>query len=322
MSALPKRDYDAVVVGSGPNGLAAAIVLQQAGLSVLIVEGKNTIGGGLRSSELTLPGFVHDICSAIHPLAAASPFFNRLPLDKHGLQFIYPPVSAAHPFDDGTAAVLKLSLEETATLLGIDKKKYERLISPVVESWPRIVNDLLGPLSFPQDPIALARFGLKALQSAESISKKFDTEKAKGLWAGVAAHAILPLSNISTAAIGFVLMAASHRKGWPLPRGGSQQIANALASYFTSIGGKIQTGFYVKSLGQLPTSHAVLFDVTPRQLMEIAGHKFSSLYQWQLRRYRYGMGVFKIDWALDAATPFTAMECRTAGTRKLHGPKI
>jgi phytoene dehydrogenase-like protein len=314
MSALPKRDYDAIVVGSGPNGLAAAIVLQQAGLSVLLLEGKDTIGGGLRSAELTLPGFVHDVCSAIHPLAASSPFFNTLPLEKHGLEFIYPPTSAAHPFDDGTAAVLKQSLDDTAQLLEKDHDIYKALMGSVIRDWPKIADDLLGPLSFPRHPLALAKFGLKALQSAQSISKKFNTEKAKGLWAGITAHSILPLSNLSTAAIGLVLMAANHKKGWPLPKGGSQQIANALASYFISMGGKIEVNFCVNSLKQLPSSHAVLFDTTPRQLLEIAGHRFSSLYRWQLTRYRYGMGVFKVDWALDAPIPFRATECHTAGT--------
>jgi phytoene dehydrogenase-like protein len=314
MATLPRRDYDAVVVGSGPNGLAAAITLLQAGCSVLVVEAKSVLGGGLRSAELTLPGFIHDICSAIHPLAAGSPFFKTLPLDKHGLEFIYPPLAAAHPFDDGTAAVLKNSIEETAALLGEDKNAYMKMINPIVRDWPLIVNDILGPLSLPRNPFALARFGLKALQSAEAISEKFSTGKVKGLWAGVAAHSIMPLSKVTTAAIGFVLMAAAHLRGWPLPKGGSQKIADALASYFISLGGKIETGFYVKSLNQLPSSHAVLFDVTPRQLMQIAGHKFSSVYQWQLNRYRYGMGVFKIDWALDGPVPFRAMECREAGT--------
>lgn len=314
MAQLEQRDYDAVVVGSGPNGLAAAIVLQQAGCSVLLLESKNTIGGGLRSKPLTLPGYIHDVCSAIHPMAAGSPFFSSLPLEKHGLEFIYPPLAAAHPFDNGTAAVLGKSLEDTAALLGADEKKYLDLIAPIIHDWPLIVNNILGPLRFPAHPLALAGFGLKALLSAETIAKRFTTEKAKGLWAGMAAHSIMPLNNISTAAIGFVLMAVGHLRGWPLPKGGSQQIADALASYFVSIGGKIETNFHVHSLSQLPSSHAVLFDVTPKQLLQIAGHKFSSVYKWQLNRFRYGMGVFKVDWALDASVPFKAAECRTAGT--------
>ncbi|MBC7827030.1 MAG: NAD(P)/FAD-dependent oxidoreductase [Chitinophagaceae bacterium] len=311
---MNKRDFDAVVVGSGPNGLAAAITLQQAGLSVLIIEGKNTIGGGLRTGELTLPGFHHDICSAIHPLAIGSPFFEKLPLEKFGLEFINPIFPAAHPFDGGRAAVLCNSLQNTAQALGVDEHAYAGLIEPVVDQWPLIVNNVLGPLVFPKHPIALARFGLNALQSAMGISKKFSTKEAKGLWAGMAAHSIQPLTNISSAAIGIVLMAAAHLRGWPIPKGGSQSIADSLASYFIHLGGKIETNVYIRSLDQLPSSQAVLFDVTPKQLMTIAGHTFSPLYKWQLNRYRYGMGVFKIDWALNAPIPFTAKDCQKAGT--------
>jgi phytoene dehydrogenase-like protein len=307
-------EYDAVVVGSGPNGLAAGITLQQQGLSVLIIEGNKTIGGGLRSAELTLPGFTHDICSAIHPMAVGSPFFNALPLRDHGLEFVHPDICAAHPFDNGEAGVLLKSLDETAGHLGPDAKVYKKLIGPLVSSWPSIVNDVLGPLGIPRKPVAYAKFGLDAIRSAQAIAKRFSTLKAKGLWAGMAAHSLLPLTNLSTAAIGMVLATTGHLGGWPIPIGGSQQIANALASHFKSIGGKIETNFYVTSLAQLPTSKAVLFDITPKQLLVIAGHKFSNLYKWQLNRYRYGMGVFKMDWALDGPIPFTAEECRRAGT--------
>ena len=316
---MSKKEYDAVVVGSGPNGLAAAITLQQAGLFVLLLEGKKTTGGGMRTEELTLPGFKHDICSAIHPMAALSPFFTSLPLHKHGLDFIYPPVAAAHPFDDGTAAFLKHSPEETAQLLGVDGSSYINLFSPLLKNWPLIVNDVLAPLHFPKHPFAMASFGLKALQPASRLVKRFQTEKARGLWAGMAAHSILPLSHIATSAIGLVLMTAAHKKGWPLPKGGSQSIADALTSYFVSIGGKIETGFYVKSLSQLPSADAVLFDVTPKQLLQIAGHTFSTFYKKQLNRYQYGMGVFKIDWALDSATPFAAEGCKDAGTVHIGG---
>ncbi|HEY0743789.1 MAG TPA: NAD(P)/FAD-dependent oxidoreductase [Chryseosolibacter sp.] len=314
MPSAGKKEYDAVVVGSGPNGLAAAIVMQHAGLSVLVVEGKETIGGGLRSAELTLPGFTHDICSAIHPLAAGSPLFSKLPLAEHGLEFIYPQLAAAHPFDDGTAAVLTSSVDETASLLGKDANAYRNLIGPLVKDWPSIVNNILGPLSFPKNPIGLSRFGLNALPSASLISRRFSTEKAKGLYGGMAAHSIMPLENFATSAIGLVLMAAGHVKGWPVPKGGSAQIANALASYFKSIGGKIQTGFYIENLKQLPSSHAVLLDVTPRQLLQIAGDQLSASYRSKLERYKYGMGVFKMDFALDGPVPWKAEEVRRAGT--------
>ncbi|WP_134089186.1 NAD(P)/FAD-dependent oxidoreductase [Olivibacter sp. XZL3] len=313
-SAKDKRAYDAVVVGSGPNGLAAAITLQQKGLSVLLLEGKDTIGGGLGTAELTLPGFLHDVCSAIHPMAAASPFFATLPLADHGLRYAYPEISAAHPFDSGEAAVLLKSIEETARLLEKDNQAYLKLIKPIASDWPSIVGDVLSPLHIPAKPVSMARFGLKAIPSALTIAKRFSTEKAKGLWAGMAAHAIQPLSNLTTSAIGLVLLVAGHLGGWPVPIGGSQQIANALASYFVSLGGKIETESYITSLGQLPSSHAVLFDVTPRQLLKIAGHQFSAVYKGQLARYRYGMGVFKVDWALDGPVPFTAEACRRAGT--------
>lgn len=311
---MDKRDYDAIVVGSGPNGLSAAIVMQQAGLAVLLVEAKDSTGGGMRSAELTLPGFVHDICSAIHPMAVLSPFLSSLPLEQYGLQYIYPPTAAAHPFDDGTAAVLKRDINETAALLQKDGPAYLQLVKSLVDNWPKIAGDVLGPFHFPRHPLPMAQFGFHALQPATWLAKKFETEKAKGLFAGMAAHAIQPLSNTASSAIALVMLAAGHLRGWPVPEGGAGAIGKALTALFVSLGGKIQTNYYVKSLSQLPSSHAVLLDVTPRQLLEIAGHRFSSVYKWQLSRYRYGMGVFKVDWALDAPIPFTAPECRTAGT--------
>jgi phytoene dehydrogenase-like protein len=311
---LEKRDYDAIVIGSGPNGLAAAILLQQQGLSVLIIEGKEVIGGGLSSAELTLPGFTHDVCSAIHPMALASPFFKTLPLAGFGLEYLQPTLAAAHPFDDGTAAILDHAIQKTADYLGKDAKTYTSLMKNITTAWPLIDEDALGPLHFPKHPLAMAGFGLKALSSATTFVKCFAAKPARGLFAGMAAHAIQPLSNLSTTAIGLVLMAAGHLKGWPIPKGGSKSIANALADYFKSLGGKIKTGTFVTSLDQLPSAHAVLFDVTPKQLLQIAGHKFSNIYKWQLERYRYGMGVFKVDWALDGPIPFTAQECNGAGT--------
>ena len=316
---MEKRDYDAIVVGSGPNGLSAAILLQQNGLSVLLIEGKDKIGGGLRTGELTLPGFNHDICSAIHPLAVGSPFLQTLPLEQYGLEYIYPEISAAHPFDDGSAAILKKSIAETAASLGIDEQAYIKLMQPIAEDWPLIAPDILGPLHLPHHPLKVAKFGLTALPPVTVLAEKFKTTQAKGLLAGMAAHSIQPLNNLTTSAIAMVLMAAAHTKGWPLPKGGSVKIAEAMAAYFIALGGKIQTNTYVSSLEKLPSARAVLFDVTPVQLLEIAGHRFSSVYKWQLERYRYGMGVFKMDWALDGPIPFTNQACRNAGTVHLGG---
>lgn len=316
---MEKRDYDAIVVGSGPNGLAAAILLQQNGLSVLLIEGKDKIGGGLRTEELTLPGFKHDVCSAIHPLAVGSPFLQTLPLEQYGLEYIYPEIAAAHPFDDGSAAILKKSIAETAASLGIDEQAYIKLMQPIAEDWPLIAPDILGPLHLPHHPLKVAKFGLTALPPVTVLAEKFKTAQAKGLLAGMAAHSIQPLNNLTTSAIAMVLMAAAHTKGWPLPKGGSVKIAEAMAAHFIALGGKIQTNTYVSSLEQLPSAHAVLFDVTPVQLLQIAGHRFSSVYKWQLKRYRYGMGVFKMDWALDGPIPFTNQACRNAGTVHLGG---
>lgn len=312
-------DYDAVVVGSGPNGLAAAIVLQQKGLSVLVLEGKSVIGGGLRSAELTLPGFVHDICSAVHPMAVGSPFFQTLPLAEHGLEFIYPPVAAAHPLDGDIAALLEGTVEATAGGLGADAAVYRNLLGPVVKDWPALAPELLGPLHFPKDPLMLARFGLKGLPSVTWLARRFRTREARALLAGMAAHGMQPLTNWSTAAITLVFLALGHTTGWPIPRRGSMAIADALAGYFLSLGGKIETGVYVRSMSQLPSSRCVLLDMTPRQLLQLGGHRWSSLYRWQLERYRYGMGVFKIDWALAEPIPWLAQGCRRAGTVHLGG---
>lgn len=314
MPGLTKKDFDAVVVGAGPNGLAAAITLQQQGLSVLLVEGKDTIGGGARSAEITLPGFTHDICSAVHPLAAGSPFFKALPLSAYGLEYIYPEISAAHPFDNGQAAALMNAIEDTGATLADDKAVYQDLLRPLVNGWPDIVADVLAPLHFPKDARKFMDFGLRAITSAKHLSKKFGGQKGRGFLAGMAAHSMQPLSNIATSAVALVLLIAGHTSGWPIIKGGTGRLSAALANFFVSIGGTIETNFFVTTLSDLPSAHAVLFDVTPRQLLRIAGDKLSPLYQWQLQRYRYGMGVFKIDWALDGPAPFTADSCRRAGT--------
>jgi phytoene dehydrogenase-like protein len=314
---VSKTEYDVVVVGSGPNGFAAAITMRQEGLSVLLIEGNEEVGGGMRSAALTLPGYLHDVCSAIHPMASLSPFFKRIPLKKHGLEFVNPPIAAAHPFDNGTAAILDHSLKDTASGLGSDSGAYMNLMSSLVEDLPELLPELLGPFPLPKKPVALARFGLKAITSASWLSRRFDTPEARGLWAGMAAHSMQPLTNLTTSAIGLVLMAAAHLGNWPIPKGGSRSIANALQSYFLSLGGKIETGFYIKNVDELPASKVVLFDVTPKQLLEIAGEKLSSSYKAKLRKYRYGMGIFKIDWALDEPVPFKAVSCRSAGTLHL-----
>lgn len=311
---MARREYDAVIVGSGPNGLAAGITLQRAGLSVLLIEGKDTVGGGMRSAALTLPGFIHDVCAAVHPMAMASPFFQSLRPEDYDVTYLHPPVLAAHPFDDGRAALLYRDLSATAAGLGEDQSVYERLFRPLAECWPGIAADVLGPLQLPGHPLDMAGFGMKALQSGIALSRQFRTREARGLWAGMVAHSMQPLSKLTTAAIGLVLSVAGHLYGWPIPQGGTQRMADGLAAYFRALGGTIETGRYVRSLKELPDADALLFDVTPRQLLEIAGPSFSALYRWQLRRYRYGMGVFKIDWALDGAVPFRAAGCLEAGT--------
>ena len=311
---MSKNEYDAVIIGSGPNGLSAAITLQQQGLSVLIVEAGSTVGGGMRTKELTLPGFRHDICSAIHPLAAGSPFFRSLPLAGFGLEFLYPAINAAHPLDSGKSAALFTSVHATANALGEDRQRYLDIFSSLITEWPTLSGQLLGPFRIPANPFPLARFGLKGLQSAAGFAKTFRTEAAKALFGGMAAHSIQPLTNYGTAAFGLVLMTAGHTFGWPVAKGGSQAIADALASYFVSIGGEIETGILVKSLRQLPTSKTVFFDTSQDQLFSLAGYRLSQVYKWQLKKYQYGPGIFKIDWALDSPIPFSDDHCREAGT--------
>lgn len=309
----------AVVVGAGPNGLAAAITLQRAGVQVRLLEGRSTVGGGMRTADLTLPGFHHDVCSAVHPMAAFSPFFQTLPLEEYGLQFIDPPVLAAHPFDDGSAAQLLHSFDESVKLLGKDGDVYTRVVGSLLSLWPRIADDVLGPLGIPSHPVDLARFGLKALLPATLLATLYRSQHAKGLFAGMAAHSMQPLSNVSTSAIALVLSVAGHLRGWPIPRGGSQSIADAMASYFVHLGGVIETGVQVGSLAELPKRHVALLDVGPRQLIKMTGDKLPSVYRRRLERFRYGPGVFKVDWALDGPIPFTADACLNAGTVHVGG---
>ena len=312
--------YDAVVVGSGPNGLAAAVELARNGRSVAVLEAEDTVGGGTRSAELTLPGFVHDVGSAIHPLGYASPFFSTLPLDEHGLEWVHPPAPLAHPFDDGTAAVLERSVEETGETVGPDAAAYRSFMEPIVRDFDRIIDSLLGPPRLPRHPLALARFGLRALRSARGLAEDlFEGEKARGLFAGNAAHSFLPMEQAPSAAFGLVLSTVGHAAGWPFPKGGSQKIADALVSYLRSLGGEVYAGTRVRSVEEVPRARAVLFDVTPRQLLEISGHHFNGRYRRALGRYRYGPGVFKVDFALEGPIPWEAEGCGRAGTVHLGG---
>ncbi len=317
---VPEKDYDAVVVGAGPNGLSAAIILAMHDLSVLVVEEQETIGGGCRSQELTLPGFTHDVCSSIYPLAIGSPILKQFPLSEHGLEWVHPPVPLAHPFDDGTCALLQQSLEKTSQSLGEDSSSYSSLFSPFIEDWPKLENTLLGPFTIPRHPLPALKFGWKAVRSAESLAKtSFKNPKTQGLFAGLAAHSVLPLDRPITAAVGLLLGITGHVFGWPMAKGGAQQIANALGSYFQSLGGTIQTGYRVDSIEELPASKAVLFDLTPRQILKIAKGELTHSYQKQLERYRYGPGVFKMDWALTQPIPWKASDCLQAGTVHLGG---
>ncbi|MGH8901065.1 MAG: phytoene desaturase family protein [Egibacteraceae bacterium] len=311
---------DAVVVGSGPNGLAAAITLAAAGRSVLVAEAAETVGGGVRSAELTLPGFVHDVCSAIHPLGLASPVFAGMPLADHGLEWVQPPIALAHPLDDSSAALLHQDLGVTGASLGTDADAWQRLFAPLVREWDGIAQAALGPPRIPRHPLAAARFGLSAIQPAALLAQtRFRGPAARGLFAGMAAHAFLPLHKPVTAGFGLVLGILGHRVGWPLPRGGSQVIADALAAHLRELGGEIRTGWRVRSLDELPSSRTVLLDVTPKQLLRIAGDRLPPGYRRRLERYRYGPGVFKVDWALDGPVPWSAPGCAQAGTVHVGG---
>jgi len=312
--------YDAVVVGAGPNGLAAAVELARRGRSVAVLEAEDRVGGGTRSDEITHPGFIHDLGSAIHPLGYASPFFASLPLEEHGLEWVHPPAPLAHPFDDGTAAVLERSTERTGATLGRDAEAYKNLMNPLSEDARRIQASLTGSLRAPRHPLALTSAGLRSLGSARGFAEAaFEGEKARALFAGNAAHSFLPLEKRPSALFGLVLGALGHAFGWPLPKGGSQSIADALASYLLSLGGEIFTGVRVRSVDDVPKTRTVLFDVTPRQLLDIAGEHFTERYGGALKRYRYGPGVFKVDLALDGPIPWTAEESLRAGTVHLGG---
>jgi phytoene dehydrogenase-like protein len=306
---------EATVVGAGPNGLAAAIELARSGLSVRVLEAADTVGGGARSAELTLPGFAHDVCSAIHPLGIASPFFRTLPLADHGLEWIEPPAALAHPFDDGTAALLERSPYAAMPTVGEDDERWRGLFAPLVRDHESLLDEILAPLHLPAHPLTLARFGLRALLPATAVARRsFRGARARGLFAGLAAHSMLPLERPPSAPFGLMLGLLGHAVGWPFPRGGSQGLSDALASYLRSLGGEIETGRRVDSLSELGGTRLVLLDVTPRGLLKLAGARLPDRYRRRLERYRYGPGVFKLDWALDGPIPWRADECSRAAT--------
>jgi phytoene dehydrogenase-like protein len=319
---MPKKfAYDAVVIGSGPNGLAAAIRLAQAQRSVLLLEAQPSLGGGLRSAELTLPGFVHDVCSAVHPLALGSPFFKQLALERFGLKWIQPELPLAHPLEDQSAAVLYRSVDETASHLGPDAEAYRQLFAAFVSRADDLCPEILRPLlHWPRHPLLLARFGLLGARSAAALVRnRFQAESARALFAGLAAHSFLPLQAPFSASFGLVLGLLGHAFGWPFIQGGSQNLAKALAAHLRSLGGEIVTHAPVKTIDQLPTARAILLDVTPRQLIALAGHKLPSSYRRRLERFRYGPGIFKLDYALSQPIPWSAAACRRAGTVHVGG---
>ncbi len=314
-----KDSYDAVIIGSGPNGLAAAIKLAQENLSVLVIEASDSIGGGTRNAELTLPGFNHDVCSAVHPMGYLSPYFSQLPLSEHGLEWIHPPISVAHPLDNKDAVFLEKSIEKTAEQLGSDAKKWQRLISPFLKNPKTLMTDLMGPLSIPTDPFTMARFGFYGIRSAKGMAKLFKDDKARALFAGCAAHSILPLAKMPSAAIGLIFSITGHLVEWPVAKGGSSAITNALASYFKSLGGTIETNRPIKSLAEFPEKSKIIFDTSPNQLIEVAGNNLPANYLNRLSKFRYGPATFKMDWALSEKIPWANERCKLASTVHIGG---
>jgi phytoene dehydrogenase-like protein len=295
------------------------VVLARAGVSVLVLEGESTIGGGTRTEALTLPGFMHDVCSAVHPLAASSPLFMTWPLREHALEWIDPPLALAHPFDDGPPARLERGIDATASSLGADQERYRALVGPFTRQWPALALDVLAPLHWPAHPLMLAHFGFYGVQPMSRLVRRFSGHAAKAMLAGIAAHALRPMSGAGTGALALVLASVGHRIGWPIARGGSRSVTDALASYLLALGGRIETNAPVSSLGELRPARAILLDVTPREVIRIAGDLLPVHYRRALSRFRYGPGVFKVDWALAGPVPWRSPECARAGTLHLAG---
>ncbi len=310
---------DAVIIGSGPNGLAAGIRLASAGVKVLILEAHEKIGGGTRTADLTLKGFHHDVCSSVHPMGVVSPYFKTLPLDKHGLEWIFPEASVAHPLAGRPAVFLTRSLEETAARLGIDGEHYTKMLRHFVCCAEELIAGALSPAKFPRHPILMARFGLEAIRTAESLASRFRTEEAKALIAGCAAHSILPLDKSLTAAVALVFLITGHMQNWAVAKGGSQSITKALASYFRSLGGEIRTGHRVASAADLPPARAYLFDTSPKALAEGFAGVLPAGYVRRLKKFRYGLGIFKVDYALKHSIPWRDANILKASTVHIGG---
>jgi phytoene dehydrogenase-like protein len=311
---------EAVVVGSGPNGLACAVALAREGVRVTVLEAEETIGGGTRTSELTLPGLLHDHCSAVHPMGAGSPFLRALELEKHGLEWRYPEVDLAHPLDDGSAGVLVRSIEETAAGLGGDGRAWRRTFGAASASFEALNEDLLRPvLHLPRHPIRLGRFGLAAALPATMLTRRWKGPQARALFGGVAAHAMAPLTGPMSSAVGMALISACHRFGWPVARGGSRAISDALASVLAEHGGTIETGVRVTSMTDLPKAEIVVFDLAPGAIAEIAGERLPAPVRRAYRRYRHGPAAFKVDLAVEGGIPWANEACRRAGTVHVIG---